>query len=412
MFETSSKESTQPRYQGRLPLQQSVSSASQIPVSPTKGSLSPQFASARYVQQCRALMEHQRQVFDEERALWHTERQELQEKLTQVEAMLRQCQANSGNGIMSPYDAAEAVPGGRSAYVNIDYSKHATISTGDEFWRGAGGKSGAQPTRTFSDSSTQSIKLEERRLPSIAEDDVTHGSRAPRNCSNKSNGVRKSSLQAVTFDKNLDGINFKPNGLPPAIVQSVMTESPSSHRSESPAHASPGFIALPSSSLQASEDPYIKDAGHTPLIRRGSGHQDGSSSVTPSESHTPTKPEKERPPLEPHSSTVKIPSERAKSYFPQSVDDINEDPGLKGPLSLNNSKAEDKGFLNELDSKLLQAVRASTQELPDISESNNADKDSLEEGKGPDPEPEPKLRIKRSMNFGSAFGAARCGKDI
>lgn len=43
------------------------------------------------------------------------------------------------------------------------------------------------------------------------------------------------------------------------------------------------------------------------------------------------------------------PTENSGSYFP----DLPEDPGLKGPLSLLNEEEHDRGFLEELNQKLM-----------------------------------------------------------
>ena len=70
--------------QARVPSLQSLNSASQVPKSAPRMPTSPQVESVRYVNQFHALMERQRQTFDEERALWNTERMELYEKIAQL----------------------------------------------------------------------------------------------------------------------------------------------------------------------------------------------------------------------------------------------------------------------------------------------------------------------------------------
>ena len=183
---------------------------------------------------------------------------------------------------------------------------------------------------------------------------------------------------------------------------------------------------MPPSKFEAPVDPYTKDAGHTPLAPRAYCNTDGASSD--GDGTTPTQHEMERPPLEPHASRAKLPSERSDSYFPiaeeepldenhntQDKEDEfrDEDPELKGPLGLDNGKNEgegDKHFLNELDSKLLQAARS---DAPSPSGTDLGSESSLEHEKDfEQPEHEPKLRIKKSMNFGSALGAKPFGKGI
>lgn len=383
-------------------------------------------------------MEHQRQTFDEERALWNTERTELHDKIAQLEGSLRRYQAVSSSQVSSPVSPSNSYSGSQSTSTfwslrSKDGSNHTgAATTGDEIWRGP--KPDVQPTRTFSDPTTQSTKSVDRhRLPSIAED-TTCGRK---DSSGMQPGLRKPSVSGAEIDKNLDGINFKPSTLSPVPVQKVMTPQSPSPRTSSPTRLSPKTIQLPPSKLEAPVDPYIKDAGHTPLARRTYFNADGASSG--GNGANPTQPEVERPPLEPNVSFAKLPSERSDSYFPVAEEESrvekegspnggeescgqrdslpdeedesrDEDPELKGPLGLDNSKGEDKQFLNELDSKLLQAARSEASSSPRV-----LDRDSSPDKDGKDfeqPEHEPKLRIKRSMNFGSAFGANTCGKGI
>lgn len=257
-------------------------------------------------------------------------------------------------------------------------------------------------------------------------------------------GLHKPSVSGAGIDKDLDGINFKSSIMSPIPAKNVMTPQSPSPQTSSPRLLSPGTIQLPSSRFEKSLDPYTKDAGHTPLARQAYFNADGASSE--SDGATPTQLETERPPLEPHVSFGKLPSERSDTYFPvaeeqpriekdkprngggKSRDEENrpqdgenaddgkdrsrdgedkspdEDPELKGPLALDNSNGEDSHFLNELDSKLLQAARSKAFSPPSVSldREDSPDKDGKDFEQ---PEQEPKLRIKRSMNFGSAFGA-------
>ena len=94
--EGSMAESVSP--QGRVPAQ-SVTSASQLPGSPSQISFSSPVTSSPYVKQLQTFMEHQRRTFDEERVLWNIERMELHEKITQLEKSLRGYQAISSRQI-------------------------------------------------------------------------------------------------------------------------------------------------------------------------------------------------------------------------------------------------------------------------------------------------------------------------
>ena len=128
---------------------------------------------------------------------------------------------------------------------------------------------------------------------------------------------------------------------------------------------------------------------------------------------TPVQPEAERPPLEPQPTRVRLPSERSDSHFPAAeITPSDADPELNGPLGLTNDKSEDDQFLNELDSKLQAAASKSLQTptVADASESGSSERGDEKDFQ--QPEHEPKLRMKRSMNFGSAFGAKYCGEGV
>lgn len=357
--------------------------------------MSSQLASTRYVQQCRALMDRQRHTFDEERALWNIERTELHEKIVHLEEIVRRSHAKDSSQFTSPTHKnglASSVMWGPPG------TDDRIASSGDEFWRGAGGKSDAQPTRTFSEPSNQSARAGER-LPSIAEDGVRQESEKSFSDSlNMGAASPTSGMSGRKPDHNIDGITFKSNGTAPAVVKDLIAlQSPSPARS--PSRLSPGSSSLHSIRLGSPHDPYTQDAGHTPLARRSNIPSEAGSSDPP----TPTQPEMEKPPLEPRSSVAKIPTERSNSYFPD-VSDIDEDLELKEPLTLHNDVAEDNGFLHELDSKLEVAKLENLE--PTVAHSETADS-AVDQ-----PEQEPKLRIKRSMNFGSQLGSSACGKGF
>ena len=414
--------------QARVPRSQFVTSASPLPGSSIQMSTSPQAASARYVKQFQAFMEHQRQNFDEERALWNTERMELHEKIALLEGSLRQYQTKIPSQVSSPVKISHSALQNETHFrvlANKERPKHTSATTaGDEVWRGP--KPDVQPTRTFSDPTTSLTKPgDPSRLPSIAED-TTCGRK---DSSDMQLGFHKPSVSGAEIDKNLDGINFKSSILSPIPTQKVMTPQSPSPRTSSPPFFSPGAIELPPSRFEARLDLYTKDAGHTPRAR----HTDLDGASSDDNGLTPTQAATDRPPIESHGSSAKLPSERSDSYFPEVEDEAqnekennvpqkdefedakdesrDEDPELKGPLGLDNSKGEDDPFLHELDSKLLQAARSEAFGPPrtglDTEDPSTKDETAFEQ-----PEHEPKLRIKRSMNFGSAFGAKTCGKDI
>lgn len=373
-------------------------------------------------------MEHQRQTFDEERELWNTEREELHEKIAQLERSLRRYQAVSSSQVLSPIDNSNIPAQSNSSSRSLlskDGSGHTSATaTGHQIWRGPDVK----PTRTFSDPTNQLNKPRDRsRLPSIAED-TTCGRK---DSSDVQPGLHRPSLSGVDIDKNLDGITFKSGPLSAASTKKIMTPQSPSPGTSSPSRVSPGAIQVSSSKLEDPPDLYTKDAGHTPLARRTYFNADGASSD--GDKATPTQPEIERPPLEPHVSFARLPSERSDSYFPvtedgsreekdsstdpknryrdEEAESRDEDPELKGPLGLHNSIGGDNQFLHEVDSKLLEAVKSEASSPHSAGLDGHASLAKNEEDFDR-PEHEPKPRIKRSMNFGTAFGAKDIGKGI
>ncbi|MCJ1244697.1 hypothetical protein MMC30_001896 [Trapelia coarctata] len=414
------------RPNGQIPLQQPISSASQLPNAQSNGSSFSHLASFKYIEQYRLFVERQRQLHNEERELWHTERQELHAKISELGATIQQLTGRKGSEIISPL-SAPMFPSRAFASFAESYShgsRTTSESVGDEFWRGAGGKSNSVPTRTFSESSEYSIgKQDERRVPGIVKEQrgssiIESPDDISRQRSHETDEQRpRASIDGASLHKDLDGISFKPTALQPTIVKSVITpQSPSPLHPSSPpprgsTQRSPNIPDSSPSNILDVVDAYTRDAGHTPLARITSDHT--------SNQATPTTTEQMREPR-PSMAASGRPNERSDSYFPpQSITESEEpaeDPALKHPLTLPPEETEDNPFLNELDTKLLQAARTSTfspeSETSDAGDRKAEDKSTEHNADEDDTDPEPKLRIKRSMNFGSQLGAKNCGRRI
>ena len=344
---------------------------------------------------------------------------QLEAKIAQLESSLRRYGSIPTSQVSSLVDkGGSGANNSLQGLFSADGSRHTnTNTTGDEVWRGP--KNAVQPTRTFSDDSTKSSKPD--RLPSIAENAPLSSRRRHESSEHSTSDHHKPSIDGAEIDKDLDGISFKTSGLTSSIApKSIMTPQSPSPESISPSKVSPGTMPLPSNTLSVAEDPYTKDAGHTPLARRTYFNVDGASSPGSGDATTPTQLEQERP-LEPQPSRVTAPSERSDSYFPTVPEETSrdEDTELKGQLGLTNDDSKDKAFFNELDSKLIVAARQKTFEPDAVAGAadhevgeGDGDKGRDEEEVFEQPEAEPQLRIKRSMNFGSAFGSKNCGKGI
>lgn len=370
-------------------------------------SSSSHLASPQYVHQFYALIDSQRRLFHAEHELWQIERTELHQKITQLEASLRQHLALCGSQVSSPTESNGLGTKDPSNVETVSELKP-SVGTGDEFWRGSGGKRDAQPVRIFPSSPDQPSTVEDR-WTIVARDPLAHkpGSTAFPIITIDSGLLSKASIRGIEEDKNLDGITFRKSSLALTITESLVTP-PSSPPPQS-SHRTPGTVSLPSSLLTAPCDPYTKDAGHTPLAPKSEYCSYEDSGATLSDSTTPTQPEIELPPLDPPTSVVKVPSESADSYFPNQDGLKNEDVELREPLGLKNNRVHDKNFLSELDSKL-DAARS--EKLRSESTKSGEDNNENQEKIYSQTDPEPKLCIKRSMNFGSQFGTSTLGRGF
>lgn len=379
--------------------------------SSTTSSTSSHLASPQYVHQFHTMMGSQRQLFHAERRLWQIERTELHERIAQLEASLCRYRALCVSQVSSP---TESNGSGAKDLPNVENANELkSAGTGDEFWRGSGGKRDAQPVRIFPSSPDTPSKGEDR-WTIIARDPLAHksGPAAFPIITIDSGILSKASLRGIEEDKNLDGITFRKSSLALTLTESLV-KPPSSSPPQSSSLAggtTAGTVSLPSSLLTAPCDPYTKDAGHTPLAPQSDYSSYEDLGATLSGLTTPTQPEIELSPLDPPTSVVKVPSESADSYFPN-LDELKDgDIELREPLGLINNGVHDKNFLSELDSKLLKA--ASSEKLRPESAISGKENIEDEEKRYGQADQEPKLRIKRSMNFGSQFGTSTLGKGF
>ncbi|KAL8888684.1 MAG: hypothetical protein Q9215_003912 [Flavoplaca cf. flavocitrina] len=136
-------------------------------------------------------------------------------------------------------------------------------------------------------------------------------------------------------------------------AQSPRSTAPSSFSQESPSTPvqNPVWLdGLP----QVTQENMVKHAGHTPMARTGFG-LDGTFNATGSDKPIPeTQREQAVEPLP----SAKPPSERSDSYFPQGPAD--DDPELQKPLSLANEDSGSREFMSQLQSKLEEAAVNST----------------------------------------------------
>ena len=401
----------------------------------------------------------QRQLIDDEKALWQKKEADLIERIAQLEARLHQV-SHCGSATSQPEGStSEQKAGLWTPSTSNDGSGTVSrqSSTGEApVWNP---RPAQQPTRVFSEAfagesrDSRGALNSSRHNTNVDEniknnDQISPGSEFDVPGSLLSQRLRqKSSIPGHLISKDYDGIMFKPPRSSTSESEPVVTvqpDDPNSQRAYSP--RSPPQISPKAQRpfrnvlIPKDVDPTLKDAGHTPMARGSLSmltSMDGSASTDDSGS-TP-KAELERPSLEPHMSKQEIPkqpSERQESYFGSfvapadiaadkrdvepRVETPEQDQALEGPLGLTNTPDSERNkiFLGELNRKLSNVnLREPTDysESPTISpppaapsqpDSSDLEKDLQNVDGSPCevPEPEPPLRIKKSMNFGSALG--------
>ncbi|CRG87225.1 hypothetical protein PISL3812_04242 [Talaromyces islandicus] len=343
-----------------------------------------------YIEQSRSLLENQRLsfererlVFAQERKLWEIERAMLKSRIVELES------AGSGAFQTSFRNPDFGLKGDSLSFGLWQPNKVQNITQQHPVWEGPIPGS-RRPTRVFP---------EETGKPDL----YIHPTEA--------NGFGfRSSLDAALspqlfrpaeasvpvpiekVDSQLDGITLKSTALPPDVVAKVMTpptslsptSSPPKTETESSKQAADGKspLRLELSDLGPPDDNLTRDAGHTPMAILGT--------ETDISTRSPSDIADEEGALAPV--VTKQPIEISESYFPE----FDDDPALKGPLSLRNEAESDSSFLSVLDKKLLDEAKKAV--------SGPSGAEDAEESKEAGEEPDPELKLKASTNFGTVFG--------
>lgn len=408
-----------------VPLLPPVPSASQIPkqafriTNPT-----PSVDITAYFEQCRHVNEQLRSAHEQERKAWEIERAALRTRIAHLEFELNK--AKGGKRRLSNDSTYSATRNFRfditslsSVPVNGVRPHHNTVSNAPlEHLKQENAKPVWEPespvpaTRVFSHDEDVPP-----HLPSISED-------SPLEPLSKQSSDENKPIPIQQIDETLDGIIVKSEGVKSSfnkVMSPILVTLPSSPKNAS----EPSRMSLdPSKFLDPLDAKLVRNAGHTPLVFDGSI----SSTVTTNGVVTP-QPEKpaepaptKRPPLRP--------SERSNSYF--SVEDIHapsppkleqqvpelgpvengenpepqyepeHDKPLKGPLMLDSSGRSEAShdFLDKLDDKLEEVVRRSLTSSPNHSPAGNQEPENKEN----EDDGFLQIRMRKSTNFGSAFG--------
>jgi hypothetical protein len=409
-----------------VPFLEPISSASQLPRQNIRiNNPSPQVDLNAYMEQSRSLLESQRlnsererDMFEKERKLWNAERAMLKSRIADLEFTLNK--TNTGRRRFS-----NDAPSVSAASFRKDLSQGSSF-TSLRASRGSSETNGTPPvwetpdmgttvTRIFSHDEQQpqprrSVSIS-NGLPSIAES-VTEKPVSPRSIP----------VPVTMFDSSLDGITLKSAGLESSFVKVSSPSSTSPPQPPSPGpriHKEEKILRVNLDGLLSPTDMnLVKNAGHTPMeFGKPAGSGETASGLesrnSPEIQATTLKYESgsssrsNRPPLPP--------SERSDSYFASALETENDeeahhrngDVELKGPLTMEpkHEEGQDNQFLDQLDARLL----AEAQRPWGVSDAESEGKNGFVKIDDEVDDGGPRLKLKKSMNFGSAFGSKKCG---
>lgn len=368
---------------------------------------------AVYVDQSRSLLESQRLHFErerllfaEERKLWEIERSLLKSRIAELEAAAG---GNNAQSYTNQFRPSFSLKGGGVSSTGLwqpnGFSSMNTDGSQEHHvWEGPL-QGSRRPTRVFPGEDDFNVKSTLYLAPTEANGfgfrTSLDAALSPRFFDRT--GQISMPVPIEKVDSQLDGITLKSTALPPDVVAKVMTPPTSISPTSSPPKDEPDTskpaegkspLKLKLSDLGPPDENLVRNAGHTPMAILGTETE--ASNLSPNElTLREAEMEEEEVPLAPV--VTKQPVENGDSYFP--VMDVDEDPALKGPLTLENNEGADSAFLLQLDQKLLDEAKKAI----GGSFATEEEVDSEDDTAGGD-EPDPELKLKPSTNFGTAFG--------
>lgn len=398
------------------PLSDSAYQAARAAQKASKEKIHSEYAT--YVDHSRSLLESQRLnfererlIFAEERKLWEMERVLLRSRIAELEAAAG---GDNARSYMSQY-SSNYIFGGDSVSAGLWQPNGVATVNGNgvhhehhhHIWEGPI-PGNQRPTRVFPDEDEMDRKSSLYIAPTEANGfglrNSLDAALSPQSFGRT--GEISMPVPIEKVDSQLDGITLKSTALPPEIVAKVMTPPTSISPTSSPPKDDPETSKMASdekspfklklSELGPPDVNLIRDAGHTPMAILGTetfGTETEASHQSPVEMNLGEAEMDEEVPLEPV--VTKQPVENGDSYFPAVVD---EDPALKGPLTLENNEGSDSTFLLQLDQKLLDEAKKA------ISGPSATEETEIEDTASGENEREPELKLKASTNFGTAFG--------
>ena len=394
----------------------------------------------------RAAWEKERKHIDRERKLWETEREILKSRITELELALNQ--KTSGRRRYSNDSTQSMAPSLRSVSGFSHFAPHSNSVNGS---RSASESHTAPPvwepeqskpaSRVFSESDVAATNVfgqgepnkPNGHLPSISEDAMLPALEREISPSTIPSSQHSEPVPVEKIDPKLDGIVLKSTALQPSfqfMSPKVLTPQPETpRRSTSPESKSNGpgaALHVPMDGMISPFDAKLKmHAGHTPMAFTGTGPTGPMSGQSP-DAPSPVE-EKPPAPVQTAKRPPPRPTEGSDSYFSATAnndalteeiaevetaedEDQDPDPELRGPLTMSssNEKGQSDAFLNTLNMKLLAEAHKYIKS-PESSMSEEKSEETKPPQDAQDDDGGPRLRMKKSTNFGSAFGSNKCG---
>jgi hypothetical protein len=416
--------------------------------------------------------EKEKKTFDRERKMWNAERSMLKARIAELEFKLNKSQDTSGKRRYSnDSTTAPNITSFRATYSSfsgpsVSGSASSSRQPSQEkdkiatpIWEGI--ENTAPVTRVFSNEDQKTVS----HLPSISEDEaMTKGDEI-----SPSTEFPAAPIPIEAIDSNLEGIMIKPTALVPSFVARISSGNQSPAHSPSPRPRASDGLALEMNNLLSPLDEKLKrHAGHTPMNFDVNGASTGGNSTERST------PKAEKPPAPAPTARPAIrPRENSDSYFSfadnskdpvkvgevdtvdgkrradvrrgtlahpnlnpfnpeEAPDELDEDPALEGPLMLDSAAKlkSSNSFLDLVDAKLHNEISQHPEVSAEASQTAavcSPEKSSGDSARSPEHTGDqyqrkqeeieaedgmPKLKMKRSMNFGSAWGGTFPGRHL
>ncbi|KIV90802.1 hypothetical protein PV10_05411 [Exophiala mesophila] len=388
-----------------------------------------------YMDQCRRWNTQLREAHDSERKAWEIERTALKARITELEMSVKRARDPKRRSSNDSYGTGQQSL--RSQFPTFNAPSNGTNKgsilaesgnlTSLPVWKGP--EFTPPVTRVFSNDDDLDIN----HLPSISENEPMDP------LAKEVSPVESVPVPIEQLDSSLDGITLKSSALTSSFnkVTSPLIHSPLQSPSARPSATAAGLLQVDFKGLLSPLDEKLKrHAGHTPMAFNGTISTSSASSerVTPRQEKPAAPVPTRRPPLRP--------SENSDSYFSftseavdhnngapptipeeseetdlqnDDVHDTDDDPALTGPLMLDAAARSEASntFLEIVDAKLsVAAARRSRKDslLSDTSPESSSNAKQPEEPAEGNDEEAPMLKIKNSMNFGSAWGGDMPGR--